>query len=122
MRDARTNGWFCAMRTPDLARLCRESPSAFRLAFWIAARARYKPEGKSKHGLTIGEAVIGDITCMGFSPREYRTAKAHLAMHGYATFVPTNRGTVAKLTDARLFAIKPPQGRQAKRQAKRPLQ
>jgi hypothetical protein len=117
MRDAKTNaGWFCAMRTTDLANLCRWAPNAFRLAFWIAARARYKPEGTSKHGLTRGEALIGDIKGMGLSPREYRTAKTHLAKGGYATFRATPMGTIARLTDARLFSIQPPPVRQASRQ------
>ncbi|HPY29618.1 MAG TPA: hypothetical protein PK236_02890 [Verrucomicrobiota bacterium] len=104
------------MRTTDLANLCRWAPNAFRLAFWIAARARYKPEGTSKHGLTRGEALIGDIKGMGLSPREYRTAKTHLAKGGYATFRATPMGTIARLTDARLFSIQPPPVRQASRQ------
>jgi hypothetical protein len=53
----------------------------------------------------MGEAFIGDFENYGMSERNYRTAKDHLSKWRFATFKTTNKGTIAKLMDSRLFEV-----------------
>ena len=96
-------GWFKAMRGNTALELIRTNANAFTLAFVIAHRARWR-EGFNQYGLGQGEAMLGDFENYGMSQREYRTAKQQLAKWGFATFRTTNAGTIAKLTDTRLFS------------------
>src|ERR1035441_9801734 len=52
--------------------------------------------------------MLGDFEAYGMTEQEYRTAKAQLAEWKFATFRATNKGTVGKLTDTRLFSLLPP--------------
>ena len=67
-------------------------------------RAEWR-SGFSQHNLKSGEAFIGDYENYGMSERSYRTAKLHLAKWSFTTFKATNKGTVAKLMDTRLFEV-----------------
>jgi hypothetical protein len=95
-------GFVAMMRTSDTLELIEEAPLAFTLAAVISLRAKWS-SGPSIKGLSRGEAFIGDWRRCGLSEQQYRTAKKQLANWGYATFRATNRGTVARLCDTRLF-------------------
>ena len=84
--------------------LIAANPLAFILATVIARRARWS-DGFNRHNLSPGEALIGDWRDFGMSEQQYRTAKAQLDKWNFATFKPTNKGTIAKLTDTRLFDV-----------------
>lgn len=101
-----SRGWFKAMRGEAPLELIRRSPNAFILASVIAYRARWR-QGFNADGLALGEAMLGDCDAMGMSEQEYRTAKAQLKRWRFATFRSTNRGTIGKLIDTRLFSILP---------------
>ena len=94
--------WFKSVRSSDALELIKASPNAFVLAYVIAYRARYR-EGFNADGLEQGEAMLGDHENYGMSARSYRTAKEQLAKWHFATFKTTNKGTLGKLTDTRLF-------------------
>jgi hypothetical protein len=102
-------GYFEATRSDDALELIHANPLAFTLAYIIAARANWR-DGFNRHNLKFGEAFLGDYKTCGMSERNYRTAKAQLAAWNFATFTPTNKGTIARLTDTRLFKINPPKG------------
>lgn len=97
-------GWFRAIRNPEAMELIAVSPNAFILAYTIAFRAQWS-ERFNRHGLALGEAFLGDHRQVSMTEQEYRTAKRHLEKWGFATFKPTNKGTIAKLTDSRLFEV-----------------
>jgi hypothetical protein len=97
-------GWFKAMRGEEPLELIQANPLACVLALVIAHRARWR-DGFNQHGLSVGEAFLGDFEAYGMSERQYRTAKDCLAKWGFATFKATNKGTIGKLTDARLFSV-----------------
>jgi hypothetical protein len=97
--------WLKMMRTDDMLELIKASPIAFTLAAVIALRARFKPGRNPITGLDQGEAFLGDHNVYGMSLQQYRTAKKNLAKWKFATFRLTSKGTVAKLTDTRLFDV-----------------
>ena len=82
--------------------LLKASPLAFCLLYVIAKRARWHA-GFNRHGLVQGEAFVGDFENYGMSERNYRTAKEQLSKWGFATFKPTNKGTVATLVNTAIF-------------------
>jgi hypothetical protein len=106
MSNPPSAGWFKATRNPEALELIAANPNAFVLAYVIAARGRWTGMF-NPHGLTLGEALIGDFKKCGMSEQQYRTAKQQLEKWKFATFRPTTHGTVAKLTDTRLFDIFP---------------
>ena len=102
-------GYFEATRTDDGLELIRLNPFAFALVYIIARRANWREEFNA-HNLQFGEAFLGDYEKYGMSERKYRTAKAQLAKRGFATFKATSKGTIAKLTNTRVFKINPAKG------------
>jgi hypothetical protein len=102
-------GYFEATRSDDAIELTRLNPFALVVAYIIAFRANWHG-GFNRNGCSFGEAFLGDFENYGMSERNYRTAKKQLIKGGFATFRPTNRGTIARLTDTRLFKINPPKG------------
>ena len=104
MNTEAANGWFKATRSSEALELIAANPNAFVLSYLIASRAQWS-ERFNRHGLQPGEAFLGDHASYGMSEREYRTAKSQLEKWGFATFRTTNKGTVAKLTDTRLFDV-----------------
>lgn len=101
---ASSGGWFRAMRNPEALELIQVNPCAFVLAYVIAYRGQYR-DGFNRHNLALGEALLGDHLSYGMSEQQYRTAKNQLKKWHFATFKPTNKGTVGKLIDSRLFSI-----------------
>ena len=105
----KASGYFEATRSEDALELLRANPLAFTLAYIIAARANWRG-GFNRHNLQFGEAFLGDFRECGMSERNYRTAKEQLSKWHFATFKPTNKGTIACLIDTRLFKINPSKG------------
>ena len=97
-------GFFKAMRTADMEDLIESNPLAYVLAAVIAKRARWSP-GVGPNGLNQGQAFVGDHRRYGMTRQQYRTAQGHLEKGHFATFHATNKGTVAKLIDTRLFDV-----------------
>lgn len=97
-------GWFYCTRGEESLELIKLNPLAYVLASVIAHRGRWRDEF-NRYGLNQGEAFLGDYASYGMSEQQYRTAKAQLEKHGFATFRSTNKGTIAKLTDTRLFSF-----------------
>ena len=100
--EPQTGGWFKATRSADALELIRTNPNAFVLAFVIAHRSKWH-NGFSADNLQPGEALLGDYQNCGMTEREYRTAKMQLTKWNFATFKTTNKGTIGKLIDTRLF-------------------
>lgn len=98
-----TTGFLMLQRSKETEELLRE-PGCFTLLTLIAYRAR-RTDGFSVHGLKPGEALIGDHGSCGLTQRQYRTAKVKLENWRFATFRATNRGTIAKLCDSRIYDI-----------------
>lgn len=113
------SGYFEATRSEDALELIRLNPLAFTLAYIIAARANWRG-GFNHQNLEFGEAFLGDHEKYGMSEREYRTAKGQLASRHFAAFKSTNKGTIAKLTDTRLFKINQPKCDGPKTDTRRP--
>lgn len=97
--------FFKAIRSDDALELIRTNPMAYVLASVIAFRARWKRAGFFRHNLKPGEALLGDYESYGMTERQYRTAKQNLADWKFAAFKTTNKGTVGKLIDTRLFSV-----------------
>lgn len=98
-----TGGFIKQQRSDDVLELARD-PYAFTLLGVIAQRAR-RTGGFSVLGLKPGEALIGDYEAYGMTEQRYRTAKKHLEEWGLATFKATNKGTVARLANTRIYDI-----------------
>lgn len=99
-----SGGWFRAMRTPEAMEVIGANPLAYILAAIIGHRGRYNP-AFNRYGLKLGECLLGDYENYGMTRQEYRTAMRQLKEWGFATFRTTNKGTVGKLIDTRLFSI-----------------
>jgi hypothetical protein len=69
----------------------------------IAFRASRK--GNPVLGVKPGEAFIGDFKKIGLTHREYRTAISNLVKWGYITTTTTNKGTIAKLCNSKVYDI-----------------
>jgi hypothetical protein len=78
--------------------------NAFLLLTWIALRAN-RTSHFNIHGLSTGEAFLGDYENYGMSRQEYRTAIRKLNKYGFATFKTTNKGTIARLVDTGTYDI-----------------
>ena len=85
-----------------VSEILNKNPHAFVLRFFIAVRA-WRGPGVSPRDCDIGEALIGDYSKMGMTEQKYRTAKKHLEKMGFITTKSTNKGTVAKLINTKLF-------------------
>src|SRR5690554_5960048 len=97
-------GWFKVMRNPEIEEVLAAKPKAFLLLFQIAFRAQ-RTATFNRYNLNPGEAFIGDLKTIGLTDGEYRGAKNFLEKHGFATFKPTNKGTIATLINSRVFDI-----------------
>ncbi|MFC1798646.1 hypothetical protein ACFLZL_02430 [Thermodesulfobacteriota bacterium] len=90
-------------------------PNEFILLCQIAYRAR-RTDKFNRHNLKPGEALIGDYKSIGLSEGQYRRAKDKLELWGFATFQGTNKGTIAKLINSKVFDINIETERRASRQ------
>jgi hypothetical protein len=97
------NGFLKLMRSDETREVMTE-PDVFTLVSHIAYRAQ-RTNSFNRHGLAPGEALLGDYQNYGMSERRYRTAKQKLEKWGFATFRGTSKGTIAKLTDSRIYDI-----------------
>lgn len=102
MRQSDT--YFRAFRDPAAIELWRKHRGSFFLLYLIAYRAR-RTAGFNCHDLKPGQALLGDCHQCGMTEQEYRTAKRILESAGFATFQPTNKGTVATLLNTEIFDI-----------------
>ena len=82
----------------------KTSRTAFILAYALAYRARWNDSAFNPFHLQPGEAIC-DYQNWGLSEQEFRSARAKLEEWGFATFRATNRFSVGKLVDTRLFSI-----------------
>jgi hypothetical protein len=97
------SGFVKLIRGPDTDELLLDPP-AFALLCQVALRAR-RTDGYNVHKLEVGEALIGDYKKVGLTRRQYRTRLDRLVNAGFLTIKTTNKGTIAKLTNARVFDI-----------------
>lgn len=98
------NGFIKLNRCEDTLELLLKEPNAFLLLCLIAYRARRNDKFNVKN-LGPGEALIGDDGSCGLTTQMYRTAKEKLAEWNFVTFKTTNKGTVAKMIDTRVWDI-----------------
>ena len=103
-----SSGWIALHRSDETKELLDRYPDAVLLLTLIAHRARWK-RPLIPDGLNFGEALIGknDFERWGKSWTEgrYRSAKKVLQRAGLVTFRRTNKGTVATLTNSRVFSL-----------------
>jgi hypothetical protein len=92
------------MKNKETMELATNAPNAFLLLLQIAWRAK-RTNGFNTHGLTIGQALIGDYKTIGLTEQKYRTAKGLLETWGFATFKGTNKGTIANLINTKIYDI-----------------
>jgi hypothetical protein len=92
------------MKNKDTTELSTKAPNAFLLLTQIALRAK-RTNDFNVHGLTTGQALVGDYKTIGLTERKYRTAKAQLESWGFATFKGTNKGTIANLINTKIYDI-----------------
>lgn len=97
-------GFVKMMRSPDALELLERLPLAYALASVIALRTRFMP-GQSLKGLNPGECFLGDHEKYGMSRAQYRYALKQLKKWEFVATRTTNRGTIAWLTDTRLFDV-----------------
>ena len=87
----------------DMAKYLQTKPIANHLANIIATRAR-RTDCKFT-GLKVGQCYLGDVSKIGVTPKQYRTAKKLLEKIGFATFEGTNKGTTATLVSIEVYNI-----------------
>lgn len=97
-----SDGWYKCTRSPEVLEVGAANIKAMWLAHVIAHRARWSSQF-NRFGCELGEAVVSDHEAYGLSRQEFRTAKDFLVKYQFATFRTTTKGTIAKLSDARLF-------------------
>jgi hypothetical protein len=96
-----TNYFIKLMVGEDLEELLESGHNVLVLLLQIAVRTRKGTTRlRSVSGLKPGEAFLGDHHKIGLTQQQYRTAKKQAEEAGYATFRATNKGTIAKLSDA----------------------
>jgi len=98
------NSFFKIMRSEETRELLSNDHNSFVLLTQIAFRAK-RTNNFSVHNLQPGQALIGDHESCGLTEQKYRSAKQRLENYGLATFRATNKGTIATLTDSRVFDI-----------------
>ena len=98
-----SNGFIKLNRGPDTDDLLLD-PQAFALLCQVAMRAR-RTGGYNVHALEVGEALIGDHRQLGMTRRQYRTRLDRLAKAGFLTIKTTNKGTIARLVNSKVFDI-----------------
>ena len=99
------NRGFVKMQRGDATDELIRDKNATHLLTVIALRARFS-DVPSLNGLTFGQALIGDYRQYDMTEKEYRGAKQRLERCGLVAFRSTNKGTIATLTDNRIFALK----------------
>ena len=98
------SGFIKMNRTPEALELIRVDPKAFALLSLIALRAQWS-DRQNFHNLAPCEALVGDHESAGLTRQEQRTRLARLVKWGFLTTQTTNKGTVARLIDTRVFEV-----------------
>jgi hypothetical protein len=106
--NQKTKGFIKLQRSETTDELL-EDPVAFHLLSIIAYRARFT-DAPNLHGLRFGQALIGDCQKYGMTRSEYRAAKNRLSKWKLATFQGGPQGTIATLTDNRVFSLRDERG------------
>ncbi len=104
LEDNPSGGFIKMQRNNVTFDLLRERPSAFCLLTLIALRTK-RTRVEDFRGIGIGEARIGDYKEYGVTEAIYKTDKAFLERHRLVDFIPTPRGTIAKLKNTNFFDI-----------------
>ena len=91
------------MRSEALNNLISK-PYALTLLTVIAMRAKRVDDDNSDE-LELGQAYIGDYKNYGMTEATYRTAKEQLTKRGLIATKATNKGTIATLTNTKVFDI-----------------
>jgi hypothetical protein len=78
--------------------------NAFHLLTVIAYRARWTDQFNI-HNLKRGQALIGDYKDCDLTRKEYRKACDRLVKWGFISLQPTPKGTIASLSDSRVFSL-----------------
>lgn len=105
MADLSGNTFIKLQRSNETNELMKDPPT-FMLLCQIAIRARIS-DSFNNDNLSIGESLIGDYRNIGLTRSQYRTALDKLKKANFLTIKTTNRGTIAKLTDTRVFSVIP---------------
>jgi hypothetical protein len=106
-----SNGGFIKLNRGGFRELLYNDPFAYLLLSQVADRA-LRTDQYNVHQMEVGEALIGDHRKIGLTRRAYRTRIDRLVNAGFLTIKTTNRGTVAKLANSRVFDINPDNGGQ----------
>jgi hypothetical protein len=101
---AASSGYIMLNRTDETIELIGRSTAEFKLLSFVALRA-YRGNGFNRFGLQPGEALLGDHAAIGLTRQEYRTALKNLQKSQFITVKTTNKGTIAKLLDSRVYDI-----------------
>jgi hypothetical protein len=102
------SGFVVYMRSPEASALRKHDPNGYLLLSLIAERARWKAEPCPITGRKHGEALIGDFEDSGLKSRgQYREATKRLTKAGFIAIKTTSKGTVATLTDSRIWSLSP---------------
>jgi len=96
-------GFIQLNRSKETAELMKDYP-CYMLLSLIAYRAKRTNEF-TVYNLKPCEALIGDYRSCGLTEQKYRTAKKKLEEWNFATFKATSKGTIATLTDTRIYNI-----------------
>ena len=104
MHDATT--WIRSKECEELQKDIKAFALITKIA-WRAARKAGTVITRDGHAIFLeaGEALIGDHLSCGLTQQEYRSAKNRLRNCKYAAFRTTNRGTIARLLDTRIYDI-----------------
>jgi hypothetical protein len=94
--------WIKAIDSKVVKEIIATNANAYTLAAVIALRTQWKKEF-NRYGLEVGEALIGDYEEFGMTRGQYRHALNQLVKWGFVTIKTTTKGTIARLTDSRLF-------------------
>jgi hypothetical protein len=92
------------MKNRKTNELLTNAPKAFLLLTQIALRAK-RTDDFNAHGLTVGQALIGDYKSIGLTEKGYRYAKGLLEKWGFAAFKGTNKGTIVTLINSEVYDI-----------------
>ena len=101
------NGFVKLIRSKETERLLKDDPNSFLLLTVIALRANWHDDFNTQ-GLQQGEALIGDYPNYGLTRQEYRGASLRLRKWQFVTFRATTKGTIARLSDKRVYDINAP--------------
>lgn len=91
------------LKTTETIELLKDR-NAFALLAQIALRAK-RTNDFSVQKLKLGEALIGDFKSIGLTRGQYREATHRLTKYGFIAIKTTNKGTVAKLINSKIFDI-----------------